>query len=114
MWVHAQVEKDKSMFVRAAKSGAWVSLDGITGDFDDYADSISLLKNEGLLKHVLISHDAGYYRPGEKDGGEIRGYTDIFKELIPRLTAKGFTKKDIDRLLIDNPAEALTLGVRKI
>lgn len=114
VWVHAQVEKDKSMFVRAAKSGAWVSLDGITGDFDDYADSISLLKNEGLLKHVLISHDAGYYRPGEKDGGEIKGYTDIFKELIPRLTAKGFTKKDIDRLLIDNPAEALTLGVRKL
>ncbi len=66
MWVHAQAEKDKSMHVRAAKLGAWVSLDGIGGEFDDYADSISRLKNEGLLKHVLISHDAGYYHPGEK------------------------------------------------
>jgi len=114
VWVHAQVEKDKSMYIRAAKMGAWVSLDGITGDFDNYADSIALLKNEGLLKHVLISHDAGYYHPGEKEGGEIKGYTYIFKELIPRLTAKGFTKKDIDKLLIDNPREALTLGVRKL
>lgn len=89
VWVHAQAEKDKSMYVRAAKSGAWVSLDGITGEFDNYADSIAVLKKEGLLKHVLISHDAGYYRPGEKEGGEIKGYTDIFKELIPRLTEIG-------------------------
>ncbi len=114
VWVHAQVEKDKSLHIEAAKMGSWVSLDGITGDFDDYADSIWRLKNEGLLKRVLISHDAGYYRPGEKDGGEIRGYTDIFKELVPRLNAKGFNKKDIERLLIDNPGDALTLGVRKI
>ncbi|MBO9570717.1 MAG: hypothetical protein J7497_00675 [Chitinophagaceae bacterium] len=114
VWVHAQVEKDKSMYIKAAKMGAWVSLDGITSEFDDYADSISRLKKEGLLKRVLISHDSGYYHPGEKDGGEIKGYTAIFKELIPRLTAKGFSKKDINKLLIDNPAEALMLNTRKI
>jgi phosphotriesterase-related protein len=114
VWVHAQVEKDKSQHERAAKMGAWVSLDGIGGEYDDYADSISRLKDAGLLKRVLISHDAGYYRPGEKEGGEFRGYTDIFKELIPRLNAKGFDKKDIKRLLVKNPGEALALNTRKL
>lgn len=114
VWVHAQAEKDKSQHARAAKMGAWVSLDGIGGEYDDYADSLSKLKDAGLLKRVLISHDAGYYRPGEKDGGEFRGYTDIFKELIPRLNAKGFDKKDIKRLLVKNPGEALALNTRKL
>lgn len=114
VWVHAQVEKDKSQHARAAKMGAWVSLDGITDQFDDYADSLWRLKDAGALKRVLISHDAGYYHPGEKDGGEIHGYTDIFKELIPRLTAKGFDKKDIKQLLVKNPCIALAFDVRKL
>jgi phosphotriesterase-related protein len=114
VWVHAQVEKDTSQYIRVAKLGAWVSLDGITSNFDNYAESIYLLKKEGLLKHVLISHDAGFYHPGEKNGGEIKGYTAVFKELIPRLMAKGFTKKEINKLLVDNPSEALALRVRNI
>src|SRR5690606_10143327 len=81
VWVHAQAETDKSMYIRAARMGTWVSLDGITGDYDNYADSLSLLKKERLLHRVLISHDAGYYHPGEDNGGKITGYTGIFTEL---------------------------------
>lgn len=114
VWVHAQAEKDKSQYVRAAKMGAWVSLDGITGEYDDYAASVYLLKSEDLLRKVLISQDSGYYHPGEKDGGDIKGYTSIFQELIPRLTKKGFDKKDIKQLLVKNPSEALTLDTRKL
>jgi phosphotriesterase-related protein len=114
VWVHAQAEKDKSQYERAAKMGAWVSLDGITGEFDDYVDSLSRLKSARLLKKVLISHDSGYYRPGEKDGGEIKGYTAIFKELIPRLKTKGFDKGDIKRLLVKNPSDALAFSVRQL
>jgi phosphotriesterase-related protein len=113
VWVHAQAERNKEMHIRAAKMGTWVSLDGITSNFEDYADSLDKLKKAGLLDRVLISHDAGYYRPGEKDGGNFVGYTDIFKNLLPLLTSRGFTKKDIRQLLVRNPALALEFRVRK-
>ena len=113
VWVHAQAEKDKAMHSKIAQLGSWVSLDGIGwGDFDNYADSIHQLKSNGLLHRVLISHDAGWYKPDEPNG-EFKGYTNIFTELIPRLAQKGFTTEDIDQLLIKNPAEAMGMRVRK-
>jgi len=115
VWVHAQSESDKSNHIKAARLGAWISLDGIGwGDFDNYVDSIARLKNESLLDRVLISHDAGWYKPGEPSGGEFKGYTNIFNELLPRLKEKGFSEADFDRLLIANPAEAMSIRVRKL
>ena len=113
VWVHAQSEKDKIHYLTIAKKGAWISLDGIGwGNFDDYADSILLMKENKLLNRVLISHDAGWYKPDEP-AGEFKGYTNIFDELRPRLEAKGFSINDFDQLLIKNPAEAFAIRVRK-
>lgn len=109
VWVHAQAEKDKKMHIRAAKMGAWVSLDNVGVNNDYYIEALTGLKEAGLLHRVLLSHDAGYYRPGEPDGGDFRGYTEIFKVLIPQLKEKGFSEEDIKQLLIKNPAEALKL-----
>jgi phosphotriesterase-related protein len=95
--------------------GAWVSLDGIGwGDFEKYVTFIDNLKAAGLLNRVLISHDAGWYKPEEKDGGDFTGYTNIFVELIPLLKKRGFTGDDIQQLLVRNPAEAFGIRVRKI
>lgn len=114
VWVHAQSESNKSNHIKAARLGAWVSLDGIGwGDFDTYADSIVRLKNESLLDHVLISHDAGWYKPGEPSGGELKGYTNIFNELLPRLKRMGFSESDFDRLLLTNPAAAMSIRIRR-
>lgn len=114
VWVHAQNEPDKRYYEKAARMGAWISLDGIGwGDFDNYVDSIMQLKNETLLDRVLISHDAGWYKPGEASGGEFKGYTNIFNELLPRLKQQGFTPADFDKLLITNPAEAMSMRVRR-
>jgi len=113
VWVHAQEEKDKHYYEKAAALGAWVSLDGIGwGDIDEYADILVRLKNMGNLNRILISHDAGWYKPGEPEG-EFRGYTKIFTELIPKLMDKNFTKKDIDQLLIQNPIAAFAIKVKK-
>jgi len=115
VWTHAQNEKDKALHVKAAKSGAWISLDGIGwGDFEEYASSIDNLRSAGLLKNVLISHDAGWYKPEEKDGGDFKGYTNIFTELIPLLKKRGFTGENIQQLLVKNPAEAFAIRIRKI
>jgi len=114
VWTHAQNEKDKTQHIKAARLGTWVSLDGIGwGDFEEYADFIDNLKRAGLLNKVLISHDAGWYKPGEKDGGDFKGYTNIFTELMPLLQKKGFTENDIQQLLVKNPAAAFAVRVRK-
>jgi phosphotriesterase-related protein len=112
VWVHAQNESDKDNYLKVARKGAWISLDGIGwGKFDEYANSISFMKANNLLQRVLISHDAGWYKPDEPEGN-FQGYLNIFTELIPRLKATGFTLDDIDQLLIRNPAEAFALRVR--
>ena len=113
VWVHAQAETKKAMHSKIAQLGSWVSLDGLGwGDFDNYADSLLQLKLNGLLHRVLISHDAGWYKPDEPND-EFKGYTNIFTQLIPRLKQKGFTAEDIDQLLVKNTAEAMGMRVRK-
>lgn len=113
VWVHAQAEANKDFHTKAAHLGAWVSLDGIGwGDFDNYADSIDRMKSEKLLHRVLISHDAGWYKPDEPEG-VFQGYTNIFSEIIPRLKKKGFNDADIEQLLVKNPAEVMMTRLRK-
>lgn len=113
VWTHAQNEPDKSTYLIAARMGVWVSLDGIGwGDFENYADWLVMLKANGCLHRVLISHDAGWYDPAKAAGGPITGYTNIFDKLIPLLIAKGFKPSDIAQLLVQNPAAAFAIRVR--
>ena len=51
--------------------------------------------------------------PGEPDGGEFRGFTTISDKLIPALKSSGFTDADIHTLMVDNPAKAFAIGLRK-
>lgn len=118
IWVHAQSGTQEGN-IEAAKSGAWISLDGINPKRDEnpgsqyssawYAARISALKEAGCLDKVLLSHDAGWYRPGEPGGGEIRGYTGIFTNLVPALLEGGLTQNDIDQLLTINPRMAFAV-----
>jgi phosphotriesterase-related protein len=109
IWIHAQNEKDISVHIEAAKKGAWISFDNVSGDnMDDYLERLKHMKTEGLLGHVLISHDAGWYDvvdPSKK----IRGYSDIFDLFIPYLKKNNFSAGDIDQLLVQNPARAFTV-----
>jgi phosphotriesterase-related protein len=115
VWVHAQNESNKNLYTKAAQMGAWVSLDGMGwGDWENYATWIDLLKSNNLLHRVLISHDAGWYKLGEANGGNFVGFTAIFEKLFPVLRQKGFSEKDFDQLLIHNPAEAFKIQVRKV
>lgn len=113
VWVHAQGEEDISYFESAASLGAWVSLDGIgTDDLDKYVEILVRLKSNGYLNRVLISHDAGWYKPEEPDG-DFTGYSNIFTDLIPRLKDKKFNQKDIDQLLVKNPISAFRIKIKK-
>jgi phosphotriesterase-related protein len=115
IWVHAQVEKNITTYLEAAKMGSWISLDGLDeNNVEDYAGMIKNMRDNGLLGRVLLSHDAGWYHPGEANGGKIRGYAVLFEKLVPWLMKEGFTRRDIHRLLVNNPAEAFTVRIRRI
>lgn len=115
IWVHAQRGTLEGN-ITAARDGAWISLDNINGEreiepgdrfsVEWYADRIVSMKEKGLLNRVLVSHDAGWYTPGEEDGGDFRAYTAVFNLLLPALKEKGLTEKEIDLLLMENPQHA--------
>lgn len=115
IWVHAQNETDMNQYVKAARERTWVSLDGLNdNNVDDYVQKLIYLKKEKCLDRILVSHDAGWYDPGKPDGGDFRGFTVLFKSLIPALEQEGFVETDILQLIRTNAASAFTIGVRKL
>ncbi len=119
VWTHAQ-DGTFEGHLQAAKQGAWISLDNVNknnvdkpGGIDWYVALLSKLKKENVLDKILLSHDSGWYNPGQENGGNYRNYNDIFEQLIPALMENGFSQKDIDLLLIKNPQRAYAVKVRK-
>jgi len=114
VWVHAQNEKNPRAHLMAAKLGAWISFDGIDDDnVNSYVQLIKNMKENYLLNKVLLSQDAGWYRPEEINGGYYRGYLTLFQKLIPQLKSEGFTGAEIHQLTALNPAKAFSVRIRK-
>jgi phosphotriesterase-related protein len=108
IWVHAQSERDEAFHLRVARRGAWVEFDGISEhSVDRHVALVQRLKAEGLLGHVLVSHDAGWYHVGEPGGGAFRSFDTLFAKFVPALKATGFSEGDTSQLLVDNPRRAL-------
>jgi phosphotriesterase-related protein len=113
IWVHAMNEKEPGNLVKAAREGAWISLDKLNEtNVEEHVDIIKILKQNNLLNKVLVSHDAGWYDPAKENGGDYRGYTTLFEKLIPALKKEKFTEKEINQLLVINPANAFEIKVR--
>lgn len=116
VWTHAQ-EGSREAHVDLARRGVWISLDKMDDRPETVQQMVDFLVNlqqENLLHKVLISHDAGWYKPEQPDGGDFRGFASIFMHLLPALKQHGFTDADIDVLLIENPQKAFAIRVRRI
>jgi Predicted metal-dependent hydrolase with the TIM-barrel fold len=114
IWTHAQSDKDLETHLKAARLGAWVALDGISdSNVDEYHMMIQNMKENNLLHRVLISHDAGWYKPAEENGGSYRGHTALFEKLLPLLRKNNFTEDEIHQLIVKNPSRAFEIKVRK-
>ena len=114
IWVHACQEKDVTKLAEAARRGAWISLDKVNDEnINEIVKTVRYMKSQGLLHKVLLSHDAGWYDPAKPDGGEIRGYSTIFKKLIPALKEAGISNYDIKLMTETNPARAFSIGIRQ-
>jgi phosphotriesterase-related protein len=114
IWVHAQVETDIEAALKVAQEGCWVSYDGFdTQETTRYVNLLRRFRTEGRLGQILLSHDAGWFKPGETKGGQFRSFDAILRTLIPALKEAGFGQDHIDQLLIRNPAAAFAVRIRK-
>ena len=113
IWTHAHNEKDYKKHIEAAKMGAWIAFDNFKPErLEHFVEFALMMKKESLLGKVLFSHDAGWYKPGQPDGGTFRGFTEIEKLLIPALLENGLTQPDIHRLFVQNPSDAFKVHIR--
>ena len=116
IWVHATRDTSANQ-IRAARMGLWVSIDNLRDNANllrANVEGLVALKDADLLNRVLVSQDAGWYRPGGDGGGDFALYTYVEQSLVPALRKVGFEQRDIDRLLIDNPGRAYALRVRSL
>lgn len=113
IWVHAQNAKSEEALVALARAGAWLSFDGISPrSLARHVQLVAAMKRAGFLERVLISHDAGWYRPGEPEGGAYRGYDVLFRAFLPALVKEAFSEADIRQLTVTNPARAFAIRPR--
>jgi phosphotriesterase-related protein len=114
VWVHAQSDWELGSRVEAARAGAWIEIDNIDDQtVPECVGRVSALKAQGLLNRLLVSHDAGWYRPGEPGGGRFRGFEAAYTVFVPALQRAGWTPGEIRQLMVGNPAAAFTVGVRR-
>lgn len=105
--------KDFEYQAAAAEKGAWLEYDMIGMDFyyadqgaqspsdEENARAIKRLREAGLLDHVLLSQDVFVKIQLVRYGGT--GYAHILDHFVPRLKRHGFTEKEVQQLLVNNP-----------
>jgi phosphotriesterase-related protein len=114
IWVHAQAEPNAALRAKAAERGAWIEFDGIAPQtVDHHVKLVCEMKDRGLLRRVLVSHDAGWYHVGEPAGGVFRPFDTLVTQFIPALKKGGLTDEDIEQLTVKNPREAFAVRVRR-
>jgi phosphotriesterase-related protein len=105
IWAHANQCTDGAALVEAAKSGAWLSLDGIAPDTVDR--HLELLRNDVIRERALLSHDGNSFRIGRA----MKPYDALFTHLLPKLKAE-FPAAVVRRLTVENAARAFAIKPR--
>ncbi|HSG16184.1 MAG TPA: esterase [Anaerolineae bacterium] len=116
IWVHANLEPDRALHLAAARRGAIVEFDAVGAAWQDeeamLEATMSLIK-AGLVEQLLLSHDAGWYQPGNPGGqpeSGFRGYTSLLENFLPQLRARGATDSILQQITVSNPARVFAFG----
>ena len=110
-WVHAQ-HADVSFHKQAVERGAYVGFDGMSPDQEGrYVRLVMDALEAGLEERILLSHDRGWYRPEEPDGGvnKVRGFTYLVQGFLPRFRREGVSEETIALLTETNPKRAFRM-----
>jgi predicted metal-dependent phosphotriesterase family hydrolase len=107
VWVHAHLVQDQHQLVRAARDGAWISLDGIHPERDAAIfATLRLMKAEGLLDRVLLSHDGNAFTAD----GSRRPFEHLLTGFRVKCLAEGISEAEFFLLTKANPRRAFALG----
>jgi len=105
IWIHAQHAPEEEM-LEAARRGAWIELDGLREKTAEaHLERVLLLRDEGRLGQVLLSHDAGWFDVVNPER-PFRDYSFLLDAFVPLLEKRGLSAAEIDQLLVRNPARA--------
>lgn len=109
VWVHAQAEPDLEFHKDLAKRGVYIELDSVGSSEQEDEKIIKIIRSlvdAGFQDRILLSHDAGWYNPGQPNGGKQRGFTALTTNFIPKLHRAGFTETQVRQLTRENPFRA--------
>jgi phosphotriesterase-related protein len=110
IFVHAQNEPSLDKLLGVARRGAWIELDGLRAESQEkHLESLLALLEAGYEEKVMLSHDSGWYRVGEPDGGQINGFTFLFDSFIPRMRESGISDDTIHKICAKNPGRAFSV-----
>ena len=113
IWVHAQAEPDLKIHKQLAARGVYIEIDSIGGSPKDDEKLIATIKEliaTGHRHRILLSQDAGWYNPGQANGGQQRPYTYLLGTFVPKLRASGLDADTIRMLTVENPRRAFALA----
>jgi phosphotriesterase-related protein len=82
-------------------------------DLDLSSDGVRLtairaLIDAGHLDRIVVAHDIAWRTRQVEFGGH--GYGHIYRNVVPMMHRRGFTKEEIDAILVDNPARLLAFA----
>lgn len=110
IWTHTHQVKDRDALLEAARAGAWISLDGLSEQsVDQILESLSWLREEGLLNRVLFSHDGNAF---PVSGMAPRGFDLLYGPFLERLRESGLDDQDIRQITVLNPRTAFAIRKR--
>jgi phosphotriesterase-related protein len=114
IWVHAQSENNRQVHRQLAARGVYIELDNLgwnPAQDGTISAAIQELLAAGYGDRILLSHDAGWYQPGQPNGGSQKGYAYLIDTFIPRLRAAGVDEDAIRMITQTNPIRALGFRV---
>jgi len=111
IWIHTQAEPNFSFHLELARRGAWLEYDeiGTNNELENdeyYVQLIQRLLDADLGKHLLLSHDRGWYDPALPGGGVPKPFTYLPNQFLPKLRVAGISDATILQLTCTNPYRA--------
>ena len=109
IWVHAQNESNRNLHVQLAARGVYIEFDSLgwnPGQDSTYIAAIQNLLAAGHGDHILLSHDAGWYQPGQANGGTQKPYTYLIDAFFQKLRSAGVDDANIRMITQTNPVRA--------
>ena len=109
IWVHAQNESNRDIHRQVASRGGFIEFDNLgwnPGQDSAHISAIKELIDAGYGDKILLSHDAGWYRPGVANGGSQKPYTYLTDTFVPKLKNAGLDDATIRMITEINPIRA--------